>query len=195
MSKLRQLILVRDRALLFAIDNSGRQSGEPLIHLVPNRTHIADYLLIRLSRFSGLRRYRSSSSEHATCPGEARVARQSSAWRWPIVLASNRSSARLDSRGDVRVFQARLRRADRLQRVAGICVCCAVARMPRTWMPPGSRQVAERHGCPASVAGAAPSSGCRILLTRTMSWPLLLPSPAAVRIRRSVPDGPLAATA
>jgi hypothetical protein len=49
-----------------------------------------------------------------------------------------------------------------------------------------SRQVADGHGCPASPAGEAWPSGWRALLIRMMSWPLAVPSAAAVLTRRSV---------
>jgi hypothetical protein len=55
----------------------------------------------------------------------------------------------------------------------------AVAKMPRTWVPSARRQVADRHGCPASPGAVAPSPGLRILLIRTKSWPFRMPSASA----------------
>src|SRR5215813_15177339 len=77
---------------------------------------------------------------------------------------------------------------------AGCCRCCAVAKIPRTWVPLASRQVADRHGCPASPAAAAPSPGWRILLSRMMSWPFRMSRVSAVSTRRSVANRRLAAT-
>src|SRR5262249_4252154 len=77
---------------------------------------------------------------------------------------------------------------------AGSCEYFAVAKTPRAWVPSASRQVADRHGRPASPAAGVPSPDWRILWIRTRSWPFRLRSAATVRIRRSVPNGPLAAT-
>jgi hypothetical protein len=73
-------------------------------------------------------------------------------------------------------------------------VYCAKARIPRPCVLSGSRQVADRHGCPASPTRVT-SAGRRILLIRTVSWPSGVPSAPAVSTRSSVPDGPLAVTA
>src|SRR5436309_10808147 len=79
-------------------------------------------------------------------------------------------------------------------RSAGTWVYWAVAMMPRTTVPSGSRQVADRHGCPDWLAGAAPPPGRRILLIRTMSRPRM-PAALAVSTCRPVPDGSLAVIA
>src|SRR5260370_1850268 len=70
---------------------------------------------------------------------------------------------------------------------------------PRTRVPSGSRQVALRYECPdpgvgagargaTGTAGAAVSSGWRILLTRMTSCPSRTPSVLAVSTRSFAPD-------